>query len=100
MVLSINFTNPAIKKGIAAILFYTGFFLACSLLEKAAPSGACVPGAGVLLLLLLPCTSVDFLAVNTVKLYHGKRQNKIAAAVHLAFLVAYLLYFYLNVIKP
>jgi hypothetical protein len=97
MNLKLNFTNPAIKKGMPVIFLYAGFLLACYLLEKAAPSGSCNPGLGFLLVLLLPFISAVLLALGFIKLYQGKKENKVPVVIHTAVLIIYLLLFYTNI---
>lgn len=97
MTLKQNLTNPAVEKGVLDVIFYVGFFIACYLLGKAAPSGSCNAGLGFLLFLLLPFITPFLLIVYAFKLFLGKKENTVTVIMHAVALITYLLIFYSSI---
>lgn len=75
------------------VLFYVLFLSLIPLAEYAAPSGPCVPGGGILLLLLAPVLSRLGLLVCFIVLAKGHRSILGALLVNAVVLVASLVLF-------
>ena len=70
------------NKGILTLLFYAVAFISIYILNEVSPSGPCTPGAGILLVILLPALSIVLLIYNINKTLKGNKMNKTPALIH------------------
>jgi hypothetical protein len=88
-----NFSNPRIKKGALTIVFYAIAALVIYVSDEASPNGACAPGLGVILFMLMIPTSIVLLLVNLYRTVEIDRSNLPSAIIHflaLASIVVWL----------
>jgi hypothetical protein len=90
--LKINLRNPIHKKVGLTLLFYIVSGILIYLLNKIAPSGAHVPGLGVIAFFLLPVVSFILLLVNLFENYFGNKATIIPALIHITYIIVFVTY--------
>jgi hypothetical protein len=74
------------------ILFYIIAYLTILLLSELAPSGPCVPGIGILGLILLPFVSAVLFLRKFIKRYKGQKEFGLSAITHFIFILGFDIY--------
>ena len=90
--MKVNLRNPIHKKVGFTILFYVVSGIVIYFMNKLAPSGAHVPGLGVITFFLLPIVSFILLLANLFENYFGNKTTIIPALIHFVYIVGFVTY--------
>ncbi len=84
--------NQYLKSALFTIGFYILVLLLSKILDTVSPSGPCVPGLGVAILLALPFISGLMGAINIVRFFSGKKELLASLLIHLFVFCSLLIY--------